>query len=76
VNVSRRILDKFCPGFTLGTVDNNETLAAQAIDRRPASEVFDELAELTDQVFDLSFNKVVEFLQSGDDSTDSSGQCR
>ena len=60
------ILDKFCPGFTLGTVDNNETLAAQAIDRRPASEVFDELAELTDQVFDLSFNKVVEFLQSGD----------
>lgn len=59
------ILVRFCPGFTLGTIDNDVTLPAQSFDRQPASSVFDELAELTDHVFDLSFNKQVSFYQTG-----------
>lgn len=59
------ILSQFCPGFNIGTVESNEVLAAQTIDYRPASVVFDELAELTNQVFDLDFDKFVNFWQTG-----------
>lgn len=70
-------LSLFCPGFTLGVVDSDiddegdpyedpPELEAQGVDHKEASAFFDELAELTDQTFELKFDKTVNFLQLGE----------
>jgi len=59
-----RILSEFCDGFTLGIVDSNPSLPAQTIYYSAAAEVFRDLAEQTDQVFELDFDKQVHFYQT------------
>jgi len=60
------VLTTYAPAFTIGTIDNDETIPDQTIDHREPSAVFDELAELTNQYFELKFDRTVNFLQAGD----------
>ena len=59
------ILNGFCSGFTLGTVDNNALLPSTTVYYTPAADVFRSLAEQTNQIFDLDFDKKVHFYQTG-----------
>ncbi len=60
------LLTDYAPAFTLGEFESSEDLIPeQKYDYRELSAIFDELAELTSQYFELKFDRSVNFLRIG-----------
>ncbi len=60
------LLTEYAPTFTLGEFESSEDLIPeQKYDYRELSAIFDELAELTSQYFELKFDRSVNFLRIG-----------